>query len=1523
MMLTELLANLRDLNVHLSVEGDNLKCKAPPNVLTAELRGQLKNRKQELIAALSHVNKASHATIEAMPRNALIPLSFAQQRLWFLDQLEPNSAFYNMTIALRLTGKLHIAAVAQSFTEIVRRHESLRTAFVILNNQPAQKIISPFDVPVAFVDLRALPEQQRQGVALNLCKLDAEKPFVLAEGGLMRVTLIRLSNKETILLVALHHIAVDGWSSDVLNQEFTALYQAFCTGQASPLPELTIQYADFAYWQRNWLAGDVLQQQSQYWQQHLHGSPALLELPTDYPRPPVMTHNGANYEFVIPDALAESIHTLGHKHQTTLFMTLLASFMVLLARYSQRTDLCVGTPFANRHRLELENLIGFFVNTLVIRADLAAAPNFEQLLNQIKSTVLDAEHHQDLPFEQLVEILQPERNRSYSPLFQVMFVLQNAVAQSLQIADLQINHLQYDGVVSKFDLTLHICPASEHSLIGTFEYNTDLFAKSSIARLAEHYLTLLQAIVTQPQARLLELPLLTAAERQQMLVDWNATGSQLLPSFPRSSVGTNPAPLQRCETLHELFEQQAEKNPNALAVVFEEQALTYAELNARANQLARYLQQQGVVADTLVGLCVERGLNMIVGLLGILKSGGAYLPLDPAYPKQRLAYMLEDTQANIVLTQQTLIATLSDMTSNTQLVCLDSDWADIAVFDTQNLNHHLHPLNLAYIIYTSGSTGKPKGVLVSQGNAVHSTTARFNTYQEPVRGYLLLSSFAFDSSIAGLFWTLGQGGCLCLPTDEQSKDPHSLGELIATHEISHLLALPSLYALLLKQATAQLHSLKVAIVAGEACSTETVKQHYTLLPQVKLYNEYGPTENSVWSSVYLTDAEDTAQAVSIGRPIVNVQIYLLDAHYHPVPIGVVGEIYLGGAGIARGYLHQADLTAEKFIPDPFSQTGQRLYKTGDLAKYRADGCIEFLGRVDHQVKVRGFRIELGEIEARLLELPDVQETVVLARDQQLIAYIVGTATEANLRKQLKSALPDYMIPNVFVFLEALPLTANGKLNRNALPLPNFNAVSTDYSPPTTATEKMLSDIWQQLLHVERIGIHDDFFALGGHSLLATQLLFAVRNTASLATDKFTLKNFFEQPTIAAQAKIITGDVSDEQFDFVAEVSLDADIVPLTSEPISVAEASAIFLTGATGFLGAFLLADLLAQSTADIYCLIRANDETQAMQRLKQQLQRFELLERVDCSRIIAVCGDLAEPQLGLTDTRYQEIAERVSVIYHNGALVNFIQPYTQLKPANVKGTQAVLGLACTKNAKAIHYVSTLSVFSELTPPHCLGFSEQDEAKLTEYLDDGYSQSKWVAEKIMLLASKRGFPVSIYRPATVAGDSINGVWNSDDFLCRLLKGCLQLGSVPNANQRIELAPVDYISKAIVKLSQQVNSVGACFHLNSPYSTYTQDVLDWFQTAGYRFERVSYAQWVKKLLRDAENIENFALAPLLSLFADEPNETEEIHEDTPRYDCRATQNALFAVGIDCPLVNDTLLKSYLSYFIRSEFFLPSK
>jgi myxalamid-type nonribosomal peptide synthetase MxaA len=1469
---------------------------------------RIENLSAEKRALLSKLLKdRSGYKAQAIPKRHTedgAPLSFAQERMWFLAQLDPENPNYNVAGAIRISGRLNVPILERCVNEVVRRHEVLRTTFRTANGQIEQVLLSHSRAPLPVLDLSAMPLPDKDKEQDRLIMSELQKPFVL--GGtepLLRMTLLLKEAQEFVLLLSMHHIVSDEWSLRLLIGEIGQLYRAFINGGPSPLPELVIQYADYAGWQRSTAQGEMRDKQSGYWLDLLSGAPQVLTLPTDYTRPPVQTNRGANYALVLPQALSEAIVRLGRGLDMTPFMTLMGAFALLLHRHSSMDDLCIGYPATNRNKPELEKLIGFFVNTLVMRSQLTSDPYLEDYLAQVRRKLLDAQKYQDFPFEQLVEALNPERNLGHHPVFQVMFSYQNSPLDLPEISDLKVQLMAGESISAKFDLTLLVAKTDD-GMICTFEYSTELFEEKTIARMAGHFETLLTGMVSQPGRRVSELPLLSELEQKQLLLDWNATAADY------------PAEL----SLQMSFEAQVKKTPDSAALAFAGQSLSYAELNAKANRLAHYLRAKGVGPDVLVGLCVERSPDMAVGMLGILKAGGAYVPFDPHYPEERIAYMLHDAQITVLLTQQRLLHRA------TETIYLDSDWPDIEQWPDGNPAPCNHPLDLAYIIYTSGSTGQPKGVMVCHRNAVHSTAARFTNYQEPVTAFLLLSSFAFDSSVAGLFWTLGQGGCLCLPEDDMAKDPAALVELIARHRVSHLLALPSFYALLLKQAGETLQTLKTAIVAGETCSTEVVKQHYALLPGVRLYNEYGPTEATVWSSAYLASPDDLERPLSIGRPINNARLYILDRYGNPVPVGVQGELHIGGPGVVRGYWQRPELSAEKFIPDPFQADGGRLYKTGDLARYRPDGNIEFLGRSDDQVKIRGFRIELGEIEAALAEQPGVSEAVVSVREiqpgnKQLVAYVVGGAelTAEALRERLKVVLPDSMLPGAVVFLDRMPLSANGKIDRKALPEPDMAEVAGNrYVAPETDTEKILAAMWVGILGLERVGRHDDFFGLGGHSLLAAQLPFAVQKTFNI---QLPLKRFFEMPTVAAQARLIdTGDSGENGLDLDAEATLDAAIIPLSSVPVNVATASAVFLTGATGFLGVFLLAELLEQTQAKIYCLVRAADEQEALARLQGRIGYYALQDGIDWRRVIAVCGDLSAFRLGLSEMRYEEIAGQVDVIYHNGALVNFIQPYKALKAANVLGTEAVLRLACYRKAKAVHYVSTLSVFSEASADPA-GHRENDEPKLSVNLDNGYAQSKWVAEKLVRLAGDRGVQVTVYRPATVAGDSRSGIWNTEDFLCRLIKACIQMGSAPAERFRMDIAPVDYISRSIVALSLLPDSIGAYFHLNHPVPPYSDELIDGFSRSGYRLKRIPYRDWVKNVLEaGSTNRKDFALLPLLSMFSEQnlEDETALSEESTIGYACNETQAALSKLGIECALLDGELLMRYQAYFKRSGF-----
>ncbi len=1079
-----------------------------------------------------HIEKAISAglgleapPIQRISRNGKLTLSFAQQRLWFLSQLEPQNPLYNLSAAIRLQGQLNQSALEQTFNEILRRHEALRTNFETVEGQPVAVISPVIPLPLPLLDFSELPIARRETEVNQLVSEESRHPFDLNTDLLLRVKLLRLGEQEHILLITVHHIASDGWSIGVLVHEMSTLYQACCEEQPSlrlasltPLPELPIQYADFAAWQRQWLQGEVLASQISYWRKQLEDAPALLELPTDHPRPAVQTFRGATCSFTLSKALSVALNQLSQQAGSTLFMTLLAAFKILLGRYTGSEDIVVGTPIANRNRAEIEGLIGFFVNTLVLRTDLSGNPSFRELLTRVREVALGAYSHQDLPFEQLVEELHPQRALSHTPLFQVMFILQNAPMSEMALSGLNLSFLKSHSGTAQFDLTLSMEETSE-GLLGTFEYSTDLFEASTIERIAEHFKTLLAGIITNPDRQLQELPLLSETERHQLLVKWNETERE----------------YSSDQCIHHLFEEQAKRTPDAVAVVFENQQLTYQQLNQRANQLARHLQSLGVKPEVLVGICVERSLELVIGILGILKAGGAYVPIDPTYPQERLTFVLEDTQTSVLLTQQRLVEHLPQHNAHT--ICLDSDWEAIPPENQENPTPEITAENLAYVIYTSGSTGKPKGVQITHRNLVHSTSARIAYYKESVTSFLLLSSFAFDSSVAGIFWTLCQGGMLYLPLEGVQRDVPKLIELITQHQVSHLLSLPSLYSQLLELAKPeQLTSLRTIIIAGEACPSELVQRHLELQSETSLFNEYGPTEGTVWSSVYHCQDPEVGTPVPIGCPIANTQIYLLDSHLHPVPVGIVGELYISGDGLARGYLNQPEMTTQRFIPNPFNNKSRRvLYKTGDLARYLPDGNIEFIGRIDNQVKIRGFRIELGEIETALNQHPQVRESVVLARDdvpgdKRLVAYIVpnreSIPTIPQLRDLLKERLPEYMVPSVFVLLKEFPLTPNGKLDRRGLPAPEqvrpeFAGV---FVAPRSSVEEKLVKIWAELLKIERVGIHDNFFDLGGHSLLVTQVVSRLRDVFEI---ELPVSDFFEAPTIAELAVIITQRLAEE------------------------------------------------------------------------------------------------------------------------------------------------------------------------------------------------------------------------------------------------------------------------------------------------------------------------------------------------------------------------------------------------------------
>lgn len=1589
----------------------------------------------------------------------VFPLSFAQQRLWFLDQIVSGSPLYNLPAALDFKGLLDLAALEYSINEIIRRHESLRTTFTTLDGQPVQVIAPSLNLTLPVIDLTELPKTKQEAEVRYLANLEAQQPFNLEQGPLLRVTLLRLSQEEHVLFLTMHHIISDAWSFGVFVQELTVLYKAFSTGSLSPLPELTIQYADFAVWQRQWLQGKALESQLSYWKQQLNGSLSILHLPADRPRPEVQSFRGARHSLVLSKTLTSSLKALARNEGVTLFVALLAAFGTLLYRYTGSEDIVVGAPIAERNRVETEGLIGFFVNTLVLRTDLSGSPSFRELLLRVREVTLEARAHQDLPFEKLVETLQPERSLSQNPLFQVMFALQTAPIPTLD-SGWNWSQLDIDTNTAKFDLTLELEERQEE-IIGWLEYNTDIFDAPTISRMGGHFQTLLEGIVVNPDRKISKLPLLTPLEENQLLVEWNNTKTD----YPKDAC------------VHQLFEAQVERSPDAIAVTFDREQLTYRELNARANQLARYLQKLGVAREVLVGICVERSLEMVVGLLGILKAGGAYVPLDPAYPQERLTFILEDTQTPVLLTQARLVDSLPK--HQARVICLDRDWETDECGatspnireGTENPTSNAIADNLAYVIYTSGSTGQPKGVQIEHKGLLNLIFWHQRAFgvTEADRATQIAGP-AFDASVWELWPYLAMGASIHIPNEETRADLVYLRDWLVSQAITIAFLPTPLAERVLSLDWPKEVALRTLLTGGD-------KLHHSPSPSLpfQLVNNYGPTENSVVAtSGRVSPTVLTHMTPNIGHPIANTQIYLLDAQMQPVPIGVAGELYISGAGLARGYLNLPNLTAERFIPNPFSNRvsdrrsdfgvsavpepaeGQsnadahgNLYKTGDLARYLPDGNIEFLGRIDHQVKVRGFRIELGEIEAVLRQHPDVREAVVVDREnvpgnKSLVAYIVsnfiservpyqsqclaefeghpaielttedmsgsgiclmkvpahlrlgsrvclrlslpGVSHEewiegtiawhrgqragikfslaptqqalvqqsvdyiretqgflkvlqrtaiGNLRRFLKQKLPSYMMPDRFEMVNALPLTPNGKVDRRVLSASQIicsNSEETFVKPRTPIEEQMVT-LWTKVLGVEKLGIHDNFFDLGGNSLLAAQLIACVRESFQI---ELHVRCIFEKPTIEELAQTVQV-VKQEGFsalttelDLKADAVLDPEIRPLKTfvDIARVRDPHHILLTGATGFVGAFLLDELLQQTQAQIYCLVRAANEREGLKKLQSTLEKYSLWKPSLSSRIIPILGNLDRPLLGLSQEQFDWLALQSDSIYHSGAQVNFVKPYSLLKAANVLGTQEVLRLACQGKVKPVHYMSTVAVFGDIDS--CTErevIYEEDNISASErYLDMGYTQSKWVAEQLVWIAKSRGLPVSIFRIGFAMGHSQTGIGNTNDLSSRLIKGCIQLGSYPELLDKKELfIPVDFASRAIVHLSRKKEYLGKAFHIVPTQPIPFVKLFELICSYGYLLKKLPYTKWCEKLIYETRHSQENALYPLVPLFSENLSQDQfavsELDRKTPYFDCQNTLDGLADTDIICPPIDAKLLDTYLSCFIRRGFLQP--
>jgi amino acid adenylation domain-containing protein len=1056
--------------------------------------------------------------------------SIDQERLWFIDQLQPGNSAYNIFSASRLRGPLDVDIMRRVVNELVVRHESLRTTFAVVDGQPMQVIAPELKIPLIPVDLASLPEDEREAEALRLTTEDFAAPFDLEKGPLVRIGLIRLADDDYVMHVNMHHTVTDRWSGAIFERETGLLYQALASGQASPLPPLPIQYADYAAWQRERMGGEIYQKQVAYWKRQLAGAPYVLEVPPDYTRPPFQTFKGARVFATYPKSLLDALKETCKREGVTMFMLALAAFKTLLYRYTGQEDVLVGATFANRNRPELDNLVGYLLNLLVFRTNLSGNPTFRELLMRERESAVGAFAHQELPFGKLVQELRPPQDASRNPIVQASLIyLDFPELTAIEVLGMTAKHLTIDNRASRFDITLAMTETPSGFEID-IEYPTDLYRRPRMERMTKHLEILLEAIVADAGQRLSDLPILSTRESEQLLFEWNDTATE----YPR----------ELC--IHELFEAQVERTPDAFALVFDKSEVTYRELNRRSNQLAHYLRATGVNNETRVGICLERSIEMVVGLLAVLKTGAAYVPLDMHVPPRRLAFIVEDASVAALLTQERLRDKLPE--NGARVICLDAEREVIEQQSGENLSGKLTSESPAYVIYTSGSTGQPKGVQVPHRavvNFLHAMRAKTNLTKADT--LLAVTTLSFDIAGLEIYLPLTVGARVVVAGGETASDGTQLSKMLEDTRATAMQATPATWRMLLEAGWRGDSKRLKALSGGEAMSKELAAQ--LLEKGREVWNLYGPTETTIYSGAHRLQHGE--EHVPLGQPLANTRFYVLDVDMNPVPVGIYGELYIGGEGLAHGYVNRPELTAAQFIPDPFGDSpGARLYRTGDLVRYHDDGSIEFAGRLDHQVKVRGFRIELADIETALNQHEAVRETVVTVHrgateDKRLVAYIVAddeahAPNVTQLRAYLKERLPEYMIPSAFLFLRGLPLTPNGKIDRRALPAPDAFRPDLEaaYVAPETFIEQRLAAIFMQVLGLNRAGVHDNFFELGGDSLLAAQLVSRVRQAFDI---ELLLRDLFWRPTIAELSLLVEEafiahleEVSDEEAERMLE-----------------------------------------------------------------------------------------------------------------------------------------------------------------------------------------------------------------------------------------------------------------------------------------------------------------------------------------------------------------------------------------------------
>ncbi|MGO4615838.1 amino acid adenylation domain-containing protein [Nocardia sp. 2YAB30] len=1459
----------------------------------------------ELAARVARIAGAGgRPALTARPRPERIPLSLAQQRMWFLNRFDPRSAAYHIPIAVRLSGQLDVSALQSAVADVIARHEVLRTVYPATEDGPVQEIL-PTEYAMPDTAVTTVPADE---LADRLYAL-ATTPFDVTSAVPVRVGLFELGPRDHVLALVVHHIAADGSSVRPLTRDVMRAYAArAATGAAPDWSALPVQYADYALWQRAAVGSEndahsPASQQISYWRAALADLPGQLDLPSDRPRPAVPSLAADTVHWQIDADTHQALISLAREHSATLFMVLHAAFAVLLARMSRTGDIAIGVPVAGRADRTLDDLIGMFVNTLVLRSRIDESEPFTALLVRQRETDLRAYANADIPFERLVEILDPPRSTARHPLFQVGLAFQNMARTELELPGLTVAGLAVDIATSQFDLDLTVSDgyADDGTPIGiggALTYATDLFDASTAQEFANRLVRILSAVVANPVVAVGDIELLDEIERSRVLVEWNDTGH---PIVARASVMS-------------AFEEQVVLDPDSPAVVFGRECLTYAQLDARANRLARWLIGQGVGPDALVVSAMRRSLDQVITMYAIAKAGGTYVPLDPDQPDERLRHVLDSAAPHCVLTSTADEFTLAPATT---VDTLDLSTLSAAPISDDERVRPLRPEHTAYVIYTSGSTGLPKGVAVSHaalGNQLAWMRAEYRVDAADV--YLQKTAATFDVSLWGYFLPLQTGARLILAAPDGHRDPRYLSRLIREHQVSITDFVPSLLAVFAAHAPArELESLRAVLVIGEALPPETVRA-FQAVAAAEVHNLYGPTEAAV--SITHRQVSATDSAVLIGTPEWNSQVFVLDSRLRPVPAGVTGELYLAGAQLADGYHRRPDLTADRFVANPLGTPGTRMYRTGDLVRWTRAGALDYLGRVDFQVKVRGQRIELGEIETALLADPAVAQAVAtVTAGDQLVGYVVPAGgahvDAAGLRESLTRVLPSYMVPSTVQVLDTFPVNSSGKLDRSALPEPVFRP--RDFVAPATPIEQLIANAFTEVLGVPRVGVEDNFFELGGTSLLAFTLQQAL---AARLDRELPMSALFGAPTVRGLAGRVAG--QDVPVHSPALIAADAVLGPEIGiaelAPVHAGPARDVLLTGATGFVGAYLLRELVDRTDAQVWCLVRADSVRQGRDRIRSALQAYRLWDDTLEARVVPVPGDLAEPSFGLADADFARLAARIDAIYHNGARVNHVEPYSLLRAPNVEGTREVLRLATTQRIKLVHFVSTADTAVPATVVSGSIIREVTRIDADELPAHGYVASKWAAEQLILQAAERGVPARVYRPGLVSGDLQLGVNNVDDAFWNMIRAAAILGIAPDVGDAtIALVPVSYVAAAIVAISAEPET-DIVYHLVNEKPVALHDIFECLRRRGLpvvseTLDTVQLRLADEARTRNAAGDDSLVRAVLLS--GNYAGGTSDIVLDDIN-----TRKALAENGIRCPAIDETVLDTYIGSFIASGF-----